>query len=616
MLAAAALAALLIPIGAPAASCPPANEARNCCCCCVCVCDPCGTDDEGTEDPAPEEDGQVPADYSSADLRFSELFPNPVGTDSENEFIELVNEGVAAVSLAGWELRDDKGRSFVFDDMTITSGAKLAAPYSETKIPLPNGGGKLTLHDPNGVERNAIEYGTPVPEGSTYASFGADWSWTTTPTPDADNVLTTPEEENAPEEDVPAEEVPEEETADEPEPVAVMLSEVMPNPTGDDVEGEWIELYNPGADADLTGWILDDAEGGSNPYVFPEGTTATAGGYLTVPRPSSKLALNNDEDSVRLFAPDGTLVDSADYADAKEGEAFARGAEGWSWTATPTPGSANEFPAAAEDEAEGEDGAEEADNEVSSDEAVPETIPVEAAHDLPDGTEVKVIGVVTLPPGVIGKTVFGLQDTDTDYGTTVRIYGDTVPALAEGDLVTVTGKIMRKTNGELRINSSASGIEILGGGEVTEKDKEISELDSGAAGLAVSIEGTVADIGRGWFIITDDSASHELKVELPEGQTYDFESGDRVTVSGVIRTESSTLALAVLGTDDIVAVSVSDAGTDGTAGGDSSQTLAAETENVTGLLPFLTVGAIGAGGVAYRGLRGRNAGSNRKKRGS
>ncbi|MEA3249499.1 MAG: lamin tail domain-containing protein [Patescibacteria group bacterium] len=610
-----ALAALLIPVGVPAASCPPANEAQKCCCY-VIICNPCGSEGEDTEEPAPEDGGQEQADYSSADLRFNELFPNPIGSDSENEFIELANRGTEALTLVGWEVHDDKGRSFVFGDEAVPGGAEIFLPYSETKIPLPNGGGRLTLHDPDGTERNAIEYGTPVPEGSTYADFADGWSWTTTPTPGAANVLSEAEEpaeeeededENTENEDADEEE-PEEEVTDEPEPVAVTLSEIMPNPVGDDADGEWIELRNPNdVDADLTGWQLDDMDGGSNPYELPEGSVVPANGYLTVPRQDSKIALNNGGDSVRLFNADGTLADSVDYTDANEGEAFARGDDGWLWTATPTPDAQNEFPVAAPVDNEP---TEEEPDETDPTEEV-ETVPVEAAHDLPDGTEITVVGVVTLPPGVIGKTIFGLQDTDTDYAATVRVYGDTVPALAEGDVVTVTGKIARKSNGELRINSSAAKMSFLGNdGAVTESDKALAELEGQSAGLLVSIEGIVADIGRGWFVMTDEGGNHEIKIELPEGQELSLDLDNRVSVKGVVRTQSSTLALAVLGSDDVI-LEASPA-VDPMADSDD-QTLATEADDVTALLPFLTVGAIGAGGVAYRGLRRRNSGTRKKR---
>jgi len=615
------VAILLFPVGTLATSCPSDGGTTTCCCCCVCKCDPC--DESAAE--TPEEDDpatETPLDdFAAANMHFNELFPNPVGTDSANEFIELTNCGAEAVSLAGWEIRDDKGRVFTFAEATIAPGAKIALPYSETKIPLPNGGGHLTLHDSSGAERDAAVYGETAPEGAAYASFVGIWRWTTTPTPGAENVLTV-EEEEAPASGPTMEDDATDETTDEPAdistPIAVLLSEVLPNPVGNDADGEWIELYNPsGVAADLSGWILDDGEGGSSQFVFAEGTSVPAGGYLVITRAESKLALNNDTDSVRLSDPDGTLADLAEYADAKEGEAFARGVDGWSWTTTPTPGAANAFPTVDVD-VEGTDptSADDEVEETAADEDVPETVPVEVAHDFPDGTEITVIGMVTVPPGVISQTVFGLQDIDTDFGMTVRLYGDGVPLLAKGDIITVTGTLMRKANGELRINSSAARVAVLGSDEIIEKTRSLAELDGGSAGMAVSVQGTVTDIGSGWFIITDDDASHEIKIELPDGATHDLKSGDQVTVQGVIRTESSTLALAVVGTEDIAVVvgpeSTSKAG-DPTATVENL-TLGTEADGTHGLLPFLTIGAIGAGGVAYRGLRGRNGSANPKKR--
>ncbi|MFN7088246.1 MAG: lamin tail domain-containing protein, partial [Candidatus Paceibacteria bacterium] len=46
----------------------------------------------------------------------------------------------------------------------------------------------------------------------------------------------------------------------------LVVNEFMPNPKGNDAEGEWIELKNTGADRiNLLNWQLDDIEGGSQP---------------------------------------------------------------------------------------------------------------------------------------------------------------------------------------------------------------------------------------------------------------------------------------------------------------------------------------------------------------
>jgi phosphatidylserine/phosphatidylglycerophosphate/cardiolipin synthase-like enzyme len=46
------------------------------------------------------------------------------------------------------------------------------------------------------------------------------------------------------------------------------INEFMYNPLGDEVEGEWIELYNAGAEENLGGWNLTDQDG--NYFTFPD----------------------------------------------------------------------------------------------------------------------------------------------------------------------------------------------------------------------------------------------------------------------------------------------------------------------------------------------------------
>jgi len=54
-----------------------------------------------------------------------------------------------------------------------------------------------------------------------------------------------------------------------------LVTEVFVNPGGDDAGKEWIELYNPGAESDISGWTVGDAQSpgdyGDGRYAFPAG---------------------------------------------------------------------------------------------------------------------------------------------------------------------------------------------------------------------------------------------------------------------------------------------------------------------------------------------------------
>ncbi|MEK7528780.1 MAG: lamin tail domain-containing protein, partial [Patescibacteria group bacterium] len=134
----------------------------------------------------------------------------------------------------------------------------------------------------------------------------------------------------------------------------IIISEIFPSPGGS-ASDEWIELLNMGEyTVSLGNWRLDDDEGGSKPYVFPDTYSITPGEHLIITRGESKLALNNSSDAVRLFDFGETLIDDIAYEKAGKDMAFAiinvknvTTASGksdlreWRWTSSPTPGTAN-----------------------------------------------------------------------------------------------------------------------------------------------------------------------------------------------------------------------------------------------------------------------------------
>jgi len=119
----------------------------------------------------------------------------------------------------------------------------------------------------------------------------------------------------------------------------IVINEFMANPSSG---GEWVELYNrETTDVDISGWQVDDIEGGSSPTTIPDSTTIAAGGFYVVELSS---VLNNGGDTVRLLDDAGTLVDSYTYASSTAGVSEGRitdGADTWTTFDTPTPGASN-----------------------------------------------------------------------------------------------------------------------------------------------------------------------------------------------------------------------------------------------------------------------------------
>lgn len=120
----------------------------------------------------------------------------------------------------------------------------------------------------------------------------------------------------------------------------IYITEVLPNPSGEESTDEFIELYNSSnTTVDLTGWELSDSI--SRNYTISG--SISAGQYVTFYREVSGVALNNSGDSIELYQPDGTLLDVVEYADSAEEDvsyALADDDE-WYWTTTMTPGRSN-----------------------------------------------------------------------------------------------------------------------------------------------------------------------------------------------------------------------------------------------------------------------------------
>jgi hypothetical protein len=115
------------------------------------------------------------------------------------------------------------------------------------------------------------------------------------------------------------------------------LNEFLPFPAQGE---EWVEIFNNSSQScDLSGWEVDDIDGGSSPYTIENGKIVSPFAYLVIYF-SNKL--NNSSDSVRLLKPDGTEVEKYTYEKAEKGFSFAKDSSGnWFVSSNPSPGFTN-----------------------------------------------------------------------------------------------------------------------------------------------------------------------------------------------------------------------------------------------------------------------------------
>ncbi|MBP9697810.1 MAG: lamin tail domain-containing protein [Candidatus Moranbacteria bacterium] len=173
--------------------------------------------------------------------------------------------------------------------------------------------------------------GTALPNPGTNQSLSRNttdliWSLTTTPTP-TKSIPCPPQEPTPP---------------PIPTTTSVRLNELLPNPSDEESAGEFIELYNDSdTETDIGGFILHDASQ-SGSYTFPKDILIAGRGYLVIPGNISKIALNNSNETLSLFDPAQTLVDSVHYDTTKENVSLNFTESGWRG-GTPTPGASNQL---------------------------------------------------------------------------------------------------------------------------------------------------------------------------------------------------------------------------------------------------------------------------------
>ncbi len=240
------------------------------------------------------------APSATVGVRVSEFLPNPLGSDAEGEWIELQNTVPTTLSLCGWELDDAEGGStpHLLDSYTIPPEGYLLLPIEKTRITINNDTDHIRLFGPGRILFEDIAFG----EGREGESYALQDTGTFTWTP-----ILTPGERNRFGRSTGA-------------TSRVTISAALPNPEGLDEGNEWIEITNRGeALIDLTGWTLDDEEGGSTPYriagiVLAPGTTHR---FLSG---ETRIILTNTEDSVRLLDGAGKIVSELSWKDAPSGQ--------------------------------------------------------------------------------------------------------------------------------------------------------------------------------------------------------------------------------------------------------------------------------------------------------
>ncbi len=477
--------------------------------------------DEETPESVDEPEVLTPASYTRGTLIINEVFPAPT---EGNEWVEIYNPFNNVIPLEGWQLIEGGGTKVTLRGY-LGFGQFTTFEFVSR---LNNSGDTVRLVDPTGATIDTLTYGKEVKSGMSAARDDEGRVVATlTPTRYSANVITVEvvevKEEAAKEVKVEKKATSEEvlETA-KSGPTTLWIISLLPNPNGADEELEEIIIENFGDDpVPLADWILTDSA-----TAYKLVGELGPGLKLILPRPTTRIALNNTSDTLSLNAPSGEVIDTITYEDPSEDAHYARSDEGWTWTGIPTP-------------AEPEDVSDPACEGTAPEGARANSITTTPTTRTKKSSQATAVfeGVVIAPPGIFGTQVM--------YGDGLQLYqynGD-FPILSVGDVVRARGT-PSTNHGEGRLKlSSADDLTVIGHEEVEATEQTLNDLTA-FVGRLIVVEGMIVGRASDRFTIEQDGA--ELVVIAKESTEISLNGltiGQAVRITGVLSSYDGKLRL-------------------------------------------------------------------------
>lgn len=144
-----------------------------------------------TDIPPPDETPQETPELqvTCEGMIISELFPNPAGSDSGKEFIELYNPTDEVIGLGGCSLQTSTStKKFSLPDIQINPGVYTVFSDSVTGLVLPNiSGGTAWLLSPTD-ELTSISYAGGIDDNVSWSLINGTWEATYSATPGSQNI--------------------------------------------------------------------------------------------------------------------------------------------------------------------------------------------------------------------------------------------------------------------------------------------------------------------------------------------------------------------------------------------------------------------------------------------
>ncbi len=178
----------------------------------------------------------------------NEFLPDPEGSDTTGEWIELYNKGSEDVDLTDWQLDDGAGGSKAYTfpkDATIKAKRYLVVYRTESGIALNNNGDSVWLFQPDGNLLDSVKY-DDSDTGVSYNRVNGDWKWSTKLTPGAKNIIEELEDEEA---------AADEESVEDEEIKEISISDAKKQEKGTKVKVQGVVAVPPGVFSDKVFYI-------------------------------------------------------------------------------------------------------------------------------------------------------------------------------------------------------------------------------------------------------------------------------------------------------------------------------------------------------------------------
>ncbi len=460
-------------------------------------------------------------DYSVVSI--NEIMPNPEGSDTDYEWIELYNESEQEI-----DLTDCKIDGRVFEAGTIISSKSyfvvakdlLDEDLDDESFENRWGNGSDIWGDDDSEDYDAQELAISMKNSSdsvvlecddyieevewTDAESGQSFSkdengdWT-------DEYMVTPGDENQ-----------------APEPIVyshkILISEVYPSPQSEEVE--WVELYNfSDKKIDLTEWSIGD----NSKNQMLEDLIVKADSYLVLSDEDLKITLNNSGDKITLSDPNEELVDTFKYIETDKGISNIRKWKDGKYenkvvqSKKPTKGKRNVFVDP---------------DDVFSDIKVES---IKKVREKKPESNVAIEGVVTVEINKLGSKAFYIQDSSG--GIQVYLYDEALwKNFQVGDKLRVFGEL-KESYGEMRLyaNDENSIKKISSENKIEPYIIKTGSISNSVEGRLVFISGKIVETSGNTFYINDGTGKVKVYIKSTSGiDVPDKEKGQFAGVTGIV----------------------------------------------------------------------------------